>query len=151
MVNDPSRAPPSVERRSSGSRPARRSARRSIAREPRAGSRRELGPSLWSLDLIVARLRVVFSTAVTAELALRAQGAERDLEIADCLREGVSVPLVVQMERLRRLAERDRRVTVVSVPPGREKRGTAARRVRLAGKDLVRVGQHQVSTRNGTV
>ena len=151
MANDPSRDPPSVERRSSGSRPARRSVRRSIAREPRAGSRREVGPSLWSLDLVVARLRVVFGTVVTAELALRAQGAERDLEIADCLREGVSVPLVAQMECLSRLAERERRVTVDSVPPGSEKRGTAARRVRLAGKDWVRVGRNQVSTRHGTV
>ena len=151
MANDPSRDPPSVERRSSGSRPARRSARRSIAREPRAGSRREVSPSLWSLALIVARLRVVFGTAVTAELALRAQGAERDLEIADCLREGVSVPLVAQMERLSRLAERERRVTVGSVPPDSERRGTAARRVLLAGKDRVRVGRHQVRTRHDTV
>ena len=151
MANDPSRDPPSVERRSSGSRPARRSARRSIVRAPRAGGRRQLGPPLWSLDLVVARLRVVFGTAVTAELALRAQGAERDLEIADCLREGVSVPLLAQMERLSRLAERERQVIVDSVAPGRQRRSTAARRFRLAGKDQVREGRHHVRARHGTV
>ena len=150
MANDPNRNPLSVERRSSASRPGRRSARRSIARVPRTGSSRQVGP-LWSLDLVVARLRVIFGTAVTAELALRAQGAERDLEIADCLREGVSVPLVAQMERLSRLAEHERRITADSVPSGREGRSTAARRVRLAGKDRVGEGRNQVRTRHGTV
>ncbi len=144
MANDPSHDPPSVERRSSGTRPARRSARRSIARAPRAGGRRQVGARLWSLDLVVARLRIVFGTAVTAELALRAQGAERDLEIADCLREGVSVPLLAEMERLNRLAERERRATADSVSRGREGRSTPARRVRLVGKDRVREGRHEV-------
>lgn len=151
MANDTSRDPPSVGRRSSGTRPARRSARRAIARAPRAGGRRQAGPPLWSLDLVVARLRVVFGTAVTAELALRAQGAERDLEIADCLREGVSVPLVAQMERLNRLAEREPQITVDSEAPGRERRRTAAPRFQLARKDQVREGRHQVRARHGTV
>ena len=151
MANDPSRDPPSVERRSSGTRPARRNARRSIGRAPRAGGRRQVGPPLWSLDLVVARLRVVFGTAVTAELALRAQGAERDIEIADCLREGVSVSLLAQMEHLSRLAERKRQVIVDSVAPGRERRSTAPRRFQLAGKEQVREVRHQVRARHGTV
>ena len=45
----------------------------------------------------VLRLRAIYGTAVAAELALREQAAERDAEIADCLRVGVCDPLADQI------------------------------------------------------
>lgn len=88
-----------------------------------------------SVELLAARLRTVFGTVITAELALRGQGAERDVEIADCLRGGVSEPLADHIERLEALAacvghigEED------SGPGGRIKRRVTAHGVRRGGK-----------------
>lgn len=45
---------------------------------------------LRDLTALAVRLRMIYGTAITAELALRQQAAEQDAEIADCLREGLS-------------------------------------------------------------
>lgn len=52
------------------------------------------------LALIVLRLRVIYGTALSAELALRQQAAEQDPEIADCLRGGVCDPIADQIRDL---------------------------------------------------
>jgi hypothetical protein len=49
------------------------------------------------LALIALRLRLVYGTALSAELALRQQAAEQDPEIADCLRGGVCDPIADQI------------------------------------------------------
>ena len=137
MGTDPSHDRPSAERRPTGSRPRTRSSKRSKARAPEALRWRHADAS-GELNFVVARLRTVFGTAVTAELALRAQGAERDIEIADCLREGVSVPLAAQLERLSRMVKHGQRVAAGSVPRGRPQHLSTSRRGRLAGQKLVR-------------
>ena len=137
MGTDPSHSRSSAERRLSGSRPLTRPSKRSKARAPEALGRRH-ADACGNLNFVVARLRTVFGTAVTAELALRAQGAERDTEIADCLREGVSVPLAAQLERLSRMAEHEQRVAARSVPPGPPQRRSTSRRGRSAGQNPAR-------------
>ena len=137
MGTDPSHSRSSAERRSSGSRPLTRPSKRSKARAPEALGRRH-ADACGNLNFVVARLRTVFGTAVTAELALRAQGAERDVEIADCLREGVSVPLAAQLERLSRIAEHEQRVAAGSVPLGRPQRRSTSRRGRPAAQSPAR-------------
>ena len=137
MGTDPSYSRSSAERRTSGSRPLTRHSKRSKTRAPEALGRRHVD-ACGSLNFVVARLRTVFGTAVTAELALRAQGAERDTEIADCLREGVSVPLAAQLERLSRMAEHEQRVAARSVPPGPPQRRSTSRRGRSAGQNPAR-------------
>ena len=66
---------------------------------------------LRSLALRVSRLRAIYGTAITAELALRQQGAELDPEVADCLRVGVCDPIADQVRELEALIERFRRAT----------------------------------------
>ena len=134
MAIDPSRDHPRNRRHLIGSWTRVRGARRrSKIRSPeRTGVRRD-GAEVSSFHLLVARLRTIFGTAITAELALRRQGAERDLEIADCLRGGVSDPLADQIERLSLLAEREPRVSRGSRSPGGSRR-TRARRARLVRK-----------------
>ena len=133
MGTDPNHSRSSAERRSSGSRPLPRRSKRSKARAPDALGRRH-ADACGNLNFVVARLRTVFGTVVTAELALRAQAAERDIEIADCLREGVSAPLGAQLERLSRMAEHEQRVAVGSVPLGRPQHRRTSRRGRPAGQ-----------------
>ena len=137
MGTDPSHSRSSAERRLSGSRPLTRPSKRSKARAPEALGRRH-ADACGNLNFVVARLRTVFGTAVTAELALRAQGAERDIEIADCLREGVSVPLAAQLERLVRIAEHEQQAAAGSVPRGRPQRRSASRRGRPTGHSPAR-------------
>lgn len=137
MGTDPSHSRSSAERRSSGSRPLTRPSKRSKSCAPEALGQRHVYVC-GDLNFVVARLRTVFGTAVTAELALRAQGAERDTEIADCLREGVSVPLAVQLERLSRIAEHEQRVAPGSVPLGRPQHRSTSRRGRSAGQNPAR-------------
>lgn len=86
------------------------------------------------LELLILRLRVMFGTAITAELALRRQGAERDVEIADCLRAGVSEPLGRAIEQLAVLGRRERRITADSRPRDRSQGRTGANRSRKAGR-----------------
>jgi hypothetical protein len=52
------------------------------------------------LFLVIPRLRAIYGTAVTAELALREQAAEQNPEIADCLRAGVCDPIADQIQAL---------------------------------------------------
>ena len=137
MGKDPSHSRSSAERRSSGSRPLTRPSMRPKARAPEALGRRH-ADACGYVDFVVARLRTVFGTAVTAELALRAQAAERDIEIADCLREGVSVPLAAQLERLSRMVEHEQRVASGSAPRGRSKHRSTSRRGRPAGQNPAR-------------
>lgn len=58
------------------------------------------------LDDLRLRLRVVFATAVTAERALRHLNCEQDVEIADCMRHGISGPIADQVSALARIIER---------------------------------------------
>ena len=111
MAIDPSRDQRRNRRRQGGSKATVRGLRRrSKARSPESAGRRWGEAQVASLQLLVVRLRTVFGMAITAELALRAQGAERDVEIADCLRGGVSEPLAGEIERLDLLAERERHI-----------------------------------------
>ena len=137
MGTDPSHNRSSAERRSSGSRPLTRRSKRPKARASEVLGRRHVDVC-GHVDFVVARLRAVFGTAVTAELALRAQGAERDSEIADCLREGVSVPLATQLERLSRIVEHEQRLAAGSVSLGRPQRRSTSRRGRPAGQNPAR-------------
>ena len=52
------------------------------------------------------RLRMIYGTAITAQLALRQQAGGQDKEIADCLREGVCNPLSDEIGRLDELIRR---------------------------------------------
>lgn len=134
MATDPSRNHPRDPRRPIGSRAtARRVRRRSTARSPGATRQRRGDVEVSSVQLLVARLRMIFGTAVTAELALRAQGAERDVEIADCLRGGVSGPLADQIERFGVRTERERHSAVDSRLRG-ESRRIPTRRTRMTRK-----------------
>ncbi len=54
------------------------------------------------LTALSLRLRAIYATAVTAQLALRSQAAEQDLEIAAALRAGVCDALG---ERIRELGD----------------------------------------------
>ncbi len=150
MGTEPSHDYSSAERRLSGSRPLTRRSKRPKARAPEALGRRHADAS-GDLNFVVARLCTVFGTAVTAELALRAQGAERDVEIADCLREGVSAPLAAQLERLSRLAEHEQRVAAGLVPLGGPQRRSPSRRGRPAGQNPARRARRMGRVRHAKV
>jgi hypothetical protein len=62
--------------------------------------------SLRQLTVMTLRLRAIYGTAVAAELALRAQAAEQDAEIADCLRAGVCDPIAEQLRDLEDVVHR---------------------------------------------
>ena len=55
---------------------------------------------LRDLTALGVRLRAIFGAAITAELALRQQAAEQDVEIADCLREGLCNALFDEIDKL---------------------------------------------------
>jgi hypothetical protein len=90
-----------------------RASAHSITSCPRSGRRpqsraggRSLMPSA-ALDAerfrqlcFIPRLRAIYGTAITAELALRNQSGERDAEVADCLRAGVCDPIADQIRAL---------------------------------------------------
>lgn len=57
------------------------------------------------LSVLVARLRTIRGIAVTAQLALRQQHAEQDIEIADCLRTGVCDPIADGIQELQSILE----------------------------------------------
>ena len=44
------------------------------------------------LVTVAQRLKVIYGIALSAELALRKQDAEQDVDIAECLRSGVCIP-----------------------------------------------------------
>jgi hypothetical protein len=53
---------------------------------------------------LIPRLRAIYGMAITAELALRQQAAEQDLEVAHCLRTGVCDPIADQIRALEEFA-----------------------------------------------
>ena len=63
-------------------------------------------PFEQSLLAIGLRLRMIYGTAITAQLALREQAAAQDKEIADCLREGVCNPLSDEIGKVDELIRR---------------------------------------------
>ena len=132
MAIGPNRRHPSRTRRPLGSRSNQRDSRRlSLGRSPWEARGHEAPEGAGRLELIL-RLRVMFGTAVTAELALRQQGAERDVEIADCLRAGVSEPLARAIQQLAVLGRREIRVTGDSEARDRSRGRTGARRPQRA-------------------
>jgi len=133
MAIDPNRKPPSQARRSIRSRSSQRGSRRtSSGGSPREARGRGAADGAGRLELVVLGLRVMFGTAITAELALRQQGAERDIEIADCLRAGVSEPLAGVIEQLAVLGRRGRRITAESEPRSRSQGRTGTNRSQRA-------------------
>ena len=66
---------------------AGRRIRVSVASKSRAGHTGDV--MSMELTALCLRLRAIYATAVAAQLALRWQDAEQDLEIADALRVGV--------------------------------------------------------------
>jgi hypothetical protein len=74
--------------------------------QPRLGDGSPVPPSSLGaepsrqLSLVMARLRAIYGTAVTAELALRQQAAEQNPEVADCLRTCVCDPIADQIRAL---------------------------------------------------
>ena len=58
------------------------------------------------LFTLAVRLRAIYGSATTVELALRQQAAEQDAEIADCLREGVCNQLFDEIYKLDEIARR---------------------------------------------
>ena len=72
------------------SRPTRPIHRVAISSKRRAASRKGGGEVMVAeLTALSLRLRAIYATAVAAQLALRCQAAEQDLEIAEALRVGV--------------------------------------------------------------
>ena len=133
MAIDLNRKRPAQARRSVGSPSSQRGSRRSSSGEsPREVRRRASNQDVGRLELLILRLRVVFGAAITAELALRQQGAERDVEIADCLRAGVSEPLVGSIEQLAGLGRRERRMMADSERRDRSRGRSGANRLRRA-------------------
>ena len=57
------------------------------------------------LSLVIPRLRAIYGTAITAELALRQQPVEQNSEVADCLRVGVCDPIAEQIRALEEVTE----------------------------------------------
>ncbi len=58
------------------------------------------------LVTVAQRLKVIYGIALSAELALRKQDAEQDVDIAECLRSGVCNPVAEQAENMRSLVEK---------------------------------------------
>ncbi len=61
---------------------------------------------LRGLVMVALRLKVIYGTALSVELALRKQDAEQDVDIAECLRAGVCNPVAEQAESMRSIVER---------------------------------------------
>lgn len=79
-------------------------------RKPPAGKRRAAKPPderfVRDIVLLALRLRVIYGTALSVELAMRKQHAENDVEFADCLRHGVCAPTADQCGQAESLAKR---------------------------------------------
>ena len=133
MAIGPNRRHPARTRRPLGSRSNQRDSHRlSSDGSPRGPRGRAADADGGHLELLILRLRAMFGTAITAELALRQQGAERDVEIADCLRAGVSEPLAGAIEQLAGLGRRERRMMADSERRDRSRGRTGARRPQRA-------------------
>ena len=58
------------------------------------------------LVMVALRLKGIYGTALSVELALRKQDAEQDVDIAECLRAGVCNPIADQAESMRSIVEK---------------------------------------------
>lgn len=67
---------------------------------------------------VARRLEDAYAVCVTAELALAAQNADQDTEIAHCLRAGVSEAIATELQRIRRAAARLERPKAGAVATG---------------------------------
>ena len=103
---------------------------------PRAGGS-SLAPSLTfgadqfrQLSLVIPRLRAIYGTAITAEIALRQQAVEQTPEVADCLRAGVCDPIAEQIRALEEVTAHspDKSPRTESMTVSRRGRRTAASR-----------------------
>lgn len=72
----------------------------SVRRKTKSGSPRSSAHMVSQLREVSRLLSVIYSTCVTAELALEGQGADRDRDILAMLRTHVSEPVSRQIERL---------------------------------------------------
>lgn len=81
---------------------ARRSTRVAVASKRRAATGGKCGDEELATELMALSvgLRAIYGTAVAAQLALRCQAAEQDLEIADALRAGVCDALGERIDEL---------------------------------------------------
>ena len=77
---------------------AGRRIRVSVASKSRAGHTGDV--MSMELTALCLRLRAIYATAVAAQLALRCQAAEQDLEIAEALRAGVCDALGDRLDEL---------------------------------------------------
>jgi hypothetical protein len=62
-------------------------------------SEQHVGSIVSDLVEIAAHLRFVLGTAIALDLALRRQGADQDIDLADCLRFGVIGSTAQQLRR----------------------------------------------------
>jgi hypothetical protein len=58
------------------------------------------------LTQLVCRLESAYAVCVTAEVALTGQSADHDVEIARCLRTGVSETIATEVQRVRKAIAR---------------------------------------------
>lgn len=70
------------------------------SKRPVQSSRSDLQLRLASLAL---KLKAIYGTALAVELALRKQNAERDVDLAECLRAGVCDVIAEQDQTIRSL------------------------------------------------
>jgi hypothetical protein len=97
------------ERRRVGSSPRSRSSDQPRSHTPRRANRSrrqdKSGPPRWTkivgeLEDMTRRLRIAYSTCVAAQLALKGQGADQDLDVLATLQQHVSDPISRQCDRL---------------------------------------------------
>ena len=96
-----------------GARFARSPDRRRVPRKRQRSRRRKEAARVrteqpFEQDLLAVglHLRMIYGTAITAQLALRQQAGGQDKEIADCLREGVCNPLADEIDQVDELIRR---------------------------------------------
>jgi hypothetical protein len=75
------------------------------SRKPPRAHRPHASELSVQLAQIVLRLKLLYSTCVTVRLALKAQNAEQDEDMARCLMWQVAEPLSVQVQALQGIAE----------------------------------------------
>jgi len=90
----------SVDRRRSVERQGLRRQRASMSRPPLINEAATSAQLIAQLRDVSRLLTVIYSTCVTAELALWGQNADRDCDILAMLRTHVSEPLSRQVEKL---------------------------------------------------
>ena len=86
--------------------PASRHSRPRAGGGPRASSAALGGEQFRQLSQVIPRLRAIYGTAITAEIALRQHAVEQIPEVADCLRAGVCDPIAEQIRALEEVADR---------------------------------------------